>query len=191
MIVRDATEVDLVAIVDIYNQVVATTSAIWRDTPVSVEDRSEWLAGRRAAGYPVLVAVEQAGPTEAVDGETVPDGAATAPITGDSAGTVIGFGSFGAFRPFPGYHLTVEHSIHVAAGHRGSGVGHGLMEALLLRAEAMGKAVMVAGVDGDNLGSIRFHQRYGFVETGRMPGVGRRFGQPLDLVLMQRPLGNR
>lgn len=190
MIVRDATDADVAAIVDIYNQVVATTSAIWRDTPVTVEDRADWLQVRRTAGYPVLVAVEQRNQARRDQADGGSDRGPAAPFATESGGKVVGFGSFGPFRPFPGYHLTVEHSIHVADGHRGSGIGHALMDALLLRAEAGGKAVMVAGIDGDNLGSIRFHERFGFVQTGRMPGVGRRLGQPLDLVLMQRSLGD-
>jgi phosphinothricin acetyltransferase len=52
---------------------------------------------------------------------------------------------------------------------------------------------MVAAIDAANVGSIEFHTRLGFVEVGRMPGVGDKWGQRLDLVLMQldvsRPLG--
>jgi L-amino acid N-acyltransferase len=47
----------------------------------------------------------------------------------------------------------------------------------------------VAGIDGENEGSIRFHERHGFVETARMPEVGRKFDRWLDLVLMQRTIG--
>jgi phosphinothricin acetyltransferase len=45
---------------------------------------------------------------------------------------------------------------------------------------------MVAAVDGANEGSIRFHERLGFVVVGRMPEVGFKFGRWLDLVLLQR-----
>ncbi len=59
------------------------------------------------------------------------------------------------------------------------------MNALVDRARREGKHVMVAGIDGDNTGSIRFHERLGFFEVGRMPGIGEKFGRRLDLVLMQ------
>jgi phosphinothricin acetyltransferase len=52
----------------------------------------------------------------------------------------------------------------------------------------MGKSVLVAGVDGGNEASIRFHERLGFREVARMPAVGRKFGEPVDLVLLQKDL---
>ena len=47
---------------------------------------------------------------------------------------------------------------------------------------------MVAGIDGGNTGSIRFHERNGFRPVASMPGVGHKHGRALDLVLMQREL---
>jgi phosphinothricin acetyltransferase len=63
------------------------------------------------------------------------------------------------------------------------------MEALMARAVAAGKHVMVAGIDAENVGSIRFHERLGFVEAARVHEVGFKFDRWLDLVLMQRTLG--
>ncbi|CAN5645370.1 GNAT family N-acetyltransferase [soil metagenome] len=164
---RDATAEDLPAILAIYNQVVATSAAIWRDEPVTLADRTAWFAAQHEAAMPVLVAVE-------------PDGSAV--------GNVLGYASFVQFRTIPGYFPTVEHSIHVGERHRGRGVGGQLLEALTERARSMGKAVMIAGADGGNVGSIRFHERAGFREVARLPGVGRKHGEPVDLVLLQRDL---
>jgi len=47
---------------------------------------------------------------------------------------------------------------------------------------------MVGAIDGENVDSIAFHRRLGFVEVGRLPGIGEKFGRPLDLVLMQLTL---
>ena len=49
---------------------------------------------------------------------------------------------------------------------------------------------MVAGIDSENVGSIRFHERLGFFEVARMPEIGEKFGRRLDLVLMQRMLAD-
>ncbi len=168
MIVRDAVEADVAAILAIYNQVLMTSAAIWRDEPVTLEDRLAWFHAQQDQGFPVLIAV---------DSSEV-----------DQTGPTVGYASFGAFRPWPGYYPTVEHSIHVADGSRGRGVGQMLLDGLTERATAMGKSVMVAGIDAGNVGSIRFHQRSGFREVARMEGIGRKFGEPLDLVLMQRDL---
>lgn len=164
MRIRDATEGDLPAIVAVYDRLVAAPHVLWRDDPTDLDDRRAWLEARQRAGHPVLV-------VETDDG------------------TLAGYGSFAEFRPFPGYHATVEHSVHVDEAHCGRGLGQALLDALIARARDLGKAVMVAGVDAANDGSLRFHERNGFVETGRMPGVGRKFGEPVDLVLLQRDLG--
>ena len=160
--IREAQEADLPAILDIYNDVVATSTAIYRDEPATLEDRRSWLAARRAEGQPVLVAVE--------------------------GGEVVGFAGFGGFRPWPGYRFTVEHSVHVRADQRGQGVGAALMTPLIERAAALGMHVMIAGIDADNAGSIRFHERLGFTQVGHLREVGFKFGRWLDLVLMQRLL---
>ena len=160
--VRDAREEDLAGLLAIYNDVIATTTAVYRDDPATLEDRREWWQARVAQGYPVLVAVEES--------------------------AVVGFASFGDFRAPPGYRYTVEHSVHVRAGRRGSGVGHALMQPLIARARALGKHVMMAGVDADNAGSIRFHERLGFERVGHLREVGFKFGRRLDLVFLQRLL---
>jgi L-amino acid N-acyltransferase YncA len=165
MRVRDATDDDLEATLVIYNQLVAETMVTWQDEPETLDERRAWVAARRARGFPVLVAVDE------------------------GSGTVAGIGAYGDFRDSiskSGYRFTVEHSIHVREGWRSRGVGPLLLDALVERARAAGVHVMVAGIDGANEGSIRFHERHGFVETARMPEVGYKFGRWLDLVLLQR-----
>jgi phosphinothricin acetyltransferase len=65
-------------------------------------------------------------------------------------------------------------------------MGSALLAALIRHAAAAGVHVMIGGIDGDNVGSIRLHERFGFVEVGRLCQVGRKFERWLDLVLMQR-----
>lgn len=162
---RDATEEDLPGLTAIYNQVIATSTAIYSHTAVTLEDRRQWWLARTGQGYPVLVARDAAG--------------------------VAGFATFGDFRPWPGYRFTVEHSVHVRAGGRGRGVGTLLVRALLPRAAALGKHVMVAGVDAENGPSIRFHERLGFERCGHLREVGYKFDRWLDLVFLQRRISDR
>lgn len=162
IVIRDARLEDADAISAIYNEVLATSAAIWRDEPESVDERRATLASKAAEGWPVLVATIE--------------------------GMVVGFDSVGPFRPWPGYHLTVEHTIHVHVDHRGCGVGEALLSTLIDRLRSDGKAVLIAGLDADNHGSARFHQRFGFRPVANMPGVGRKGGRPVDLVLLQLDL---
>jgi L-amino acid N-acyltransferase YncA len=159
MDIREASEADAPGILRIYNDAVLHTTAIWNEQPSSLEARHAWLAERRQSGFPVLVAT---------------DGA-----------EVLGYASFGAFRPWDGYRHTVEHSVYVDRAARRGGVGRALVEALIERARAMGKHVMVAGIEATNEPSLRLHAGLGFVEAGHLKSVGRKFDRWLDLVFMQ------
>ena len=108
-------------------------------------------------------------------------------VAGDASG-VVGFGSFGDYRAWPGYRYTVEHSVHVRADRRGEGVGTALVQALIERAAALGKHVMIAGVEAENAASIRLHERLGFAVVARLPEVAWKFDRWLDLVFLQRRL---
>jgi len=162
VMVRAAVEGDLPAMLAIYNDAVLTTTAIWNDSLVDLDNRRQWLEGRRRQRYPVLVAT-----------------------LGDA---IVGYASFGDFRAFDGYRFTVENSVYVAEKARRQGAASALLAALIEEARALGKHVMVAGIAGDNDISIRLHAKYGFVETARMLEVGFKFGRWLDLVFMQLKL---
>jgi phosphinothricin acetyltransferase len=69
---------------------------------------------------------------------------------------------------------------------RGQGVGRALVEALFPHALALGKHVMIGGIDAANDASIRFHERLGFERVAHFREVGHKFGRWLDLVFMQR-----
>jgi phosphinothricin acetyltransferase len=165
MEIRAATLDDVPGITAIYNDVLATSTAIYSETPSTLAVRRAWFEGRREQGYPVLVAVE-----------------------GDD---VLGFSSFGDFRSWPGYRYTVEHTVHVRADRRRAGIGSALVGALLAPARALGKHAILGAIDADNAPSIRLHERLGFERVAHLPEVGRKFGRWLDLVLVQRLLDER
>lgn len=166
MEIRDASRDDIEGITAIYNDAVLHTTAIWNETAVDAANRQAWLADRQRAGNPVLVAV-------------------------DATGGVLGYASFGDWRPFEGYRHTVEHSVYVRADQRGAGIGAALMTALIGRARAVGKHVMMAGVEAENAASIRLHEKLGFERVGRMGQVGTKFGRWLDLAFLQLTLDAR
>jgi phosphinothricin acetyltransferase len=166
MRIRNATPDDASGIAAIYNDAVEHTTAIWNDTVVDAANRSAWLTDRQAVGYPVLVA----------------------------AGTedeVLGYASFGDWRAFDGYRHTVEHSVYVRTDQRGRGVGGALMGELIERARQIGKHVMVAGIEAENHGSIRLHEKLGFEQVGLLSEVGMKFGRWLDLAFLQLRLDER
>lgn len=161
--IRDAVPADLPAICDIYNDAVLNTTSIWNEQAVDLANRQAWFSARHAQGYPVLVMA-------AADEQ------------------VLGYASFGDWRPFDGFRHTVEHSVYVRNDQRGNGLGPRLMEALVVRAREAGKHVMVAAIESGNAASIHLHERAGFITTGQMPQVGTKFGRWLDLTFMQLTL---
>lgn len=104
------------------------------------------------------------------------------------AGKVAGFVLYGQFRGGPGYARTMEHSIHVAQGARGAGLGRALMERAEAQARTAGIHSMIAGVAGENTGGAGFHAALGYIQIARLPQVGWKFGRWHDLVLMQKML---
>ena len=167
VLVRQAGESDLPAILTIYNEVIANSTAVYALEPSTIEDRRTWLLSRHAGGFPVLVA--------------------TSSVSND----VLGFASFADWRgAWPGYRFTVEHTVHVRRDVRGQGVGTTLVEALFPRATALKKHVMIGGIDAANEASIHFHERLGFERVAYFKEVGHKFDRWLDLVFMQRFLDN-
>jgi L-amino acid N-acyltransferase YncA len=163
--IREATDSDVASINAIYNDTVGTTTAAWTEELASLGTRQAWVEEQRHLGNPVLVAQED--------------------------DRVAGFASYDDFRDstkWPGFRFTVEHTIYVHEDYQSKGVGGVLLDELIARATRSGKHVMVGAVDGDNAGSIRFHERHGFTVVGRLPELGFKFGRWLDLVLMQRML---
>ena len=159
LIIRNAAQKDLPAILEIINHAILNTTAIYDYEPRTLEYQNAWLDQMLTDGMPVLVAE--------VDGE------------------VIGYGSYNIFRPKIGYKYSVEHSIYLNEKSRGMGVGSRLLESLIQRARESGIHTMIAGIDAANRGSIDFHKKYGFVEKGYLNEVGYKFDQWLDLVFMQ------
>ena len=164
MLIRAATSGDLEAIRGLLNALLATTAIEWTESPHTDDDVRRWFDEHER----VLVAEEH--------------------------DEVVGVAAYGWFRDAvrrPGYRCTVENTIHVRRDHWRSGVGRALMTALIAEAQATGKHVMVAAIDGANDTSIRFHRTLGFEEVARLPEVGAKFGRWHDLVLLQLRLDDR
>jgi len=159
---RDATATDMAAILPIYNDAVVNTTAVFDYAPRSLEAQQGWFTAKQEQQLPVLLAVE-----------------------GDA---VLGFASYGPFRPWPAYRHTVENAIYIAPERRGQGIGKLLLPALFARAQAAGMHAMIAGITADNAASLRLHAQLGFREAGRLTEVGWKFERWLDLVFMEKRL---
>lgn len=161
--IRPATEADLSAILAIYNHAVLNTTASYDYEPSTLEKRAAWFEEHRAAGMPVVAAV-------------------------DEAGAVAGWGSLSTFRERIGYQYTLEHSVYVSADFRRQGIGRTIVLHTLDLARQMGKHVVVGGVDAATEPSVALHRALGFEEVGRLRQVGYKFDHWLDVIFFQRML---
>jgi phosphinothricin acetyltransferase len=109
-------------------------------------------------------------------------------VATDAAGQVLGFATHFPFRGGPGYRFTREHTVMLAAGARGRGLGRALMAALEPDAAAAGTRTLWAGVTAENAGARAFHAALGYAEAARLAEVGWKFGRWHDLVLMRKAL---
>jgi L-amino acid N-acyltransferase YncA len=159
MLIRQAVDADLDAILVIHNDAIANSTAIWTDDLVPRREREAWLATRMAAGDPVLVAIEN--------------------------DQVAGYATYAQWRAKWGYRHTVEDSVYLAPEHQGKGFGRALLTALIERARAAGHHVMLADIESGNAASIRLHESLGFVEAGHLREIGTKFDRWLDLTILQ------
>jgi phosphinothricin acetyltransferase len=157
--IRPATRNDLPQILDIYNEVILNTTAVYSYEPHTLEMREAWFKERTENGFPVFVA--------------------------EAENKIAGFCTYGHFRAWPAYKFTVESSVHIHADFRGKGIAKQLMQTLIAFAKAQGLHAMIAGIDADNKTSIALHKKLGFEITGNLKQVGYKFDRWLDLTFME------
>jgi phosphinothricin acetyltransferase len=157
--IRHAAEDDLADILEIYNQAIEKTTAVFEYRPHTLDMRRDWFRAKHAAALPVLVALE--------------------------SDAVVGFASYGPFRAWPAYKYSVELSVYVDERARGRGIGTALVRAILDQARSQDLHVVMAGITSDNIVSLRLHEKQGFVEVAHIREVGYKFGRWLDLKLLQ------
>jgi L-amino acid N-acyltransferase YncA len=109
-------------------------------------------------------------------------------LVAELEGYIVGFCYASQFRPRDGYRFTVEDSIYVRADCTGRRVGSMLLAQLILDCHLEGCHSMVACICGANAPSVALHTSLGFQKVGFLPEAGRKFGEWLPLLIMQRQL---
>lgn len=159
LVIRPAVLTDLPAITAIYNEAILTTTATFDTEPKSESERQTWFEAHDVR-HPILVA--------------------------ELAGQVIGWASLSKWSERLAYADTAEISLYVHSTCRGQGVGKELMAAMVQAGEQACLHTIIARIAAGNEVSVRLHQAAGFERIGVMREVGRKFGQLLDIHLMQK-----
>lgn len=159
MIVREAVIGDLPQMLEIYNDVILNTTAVYDYEPHTLAMRTEWFETKQQQGFPVFVAEDN--------------------------GEIVGFSSIGPFRAWAAYKYTVENSIYVKESSRGKGIAKLLMPPLIEASRQLGMHTIVSGIDATNEASIALHKSFGFEEVAHFKQVGYKFDRWLDLKFLQ------
>jgi L-amino acid N-acyltransferase YncA len=160
--IREATDADLPAVLEIFNREVVASPYLYVETPLTLDDRRAWLDQHRAANLPIVVASE--------------------------AQLVLAYASLSPYRPSSGYRFTGEVSVYVAPFAQRRGVGGLLVEHVCELARARGLHALVASIDSENAPSIALFERHGFGEAARLTEVGRKFAAWRTQLLFARTL---
>ncbi len=159
---RDAKKTDMPSVHRIFNEILLGSTATFEEVPYTIETWLEIFDFKTSNQIPFLVV--------------------------EFEGSVIGYGTYGAFRKASGYKITVEHSLHVDELFRGQGIGKAILSELIQRAKKQEVQNMIAAIDADNLPSIKLHEKFGFKIVGNLENVAEKFSRHLSLVLMQLSL---
>jgi L-amino acid N-acyltransferase len=158
--IRLATENDLPAMLEIYNDIIVNTTAVYDYTPHTLEMRKEWFQTKQKQGFPVFAAEE--------DKE------------------LVGFSTIGPFRrEWTAYRYSVENSVYVKSDARGRGIGKLLLAPLIGAARNLKMHTIIAGIEATNEASIKLHEGFGFKEAAHFKEVGWKFERWLDLKFLQ------
>ncbi|MDB5896059.1 MAG: family N-acetyltransferase [Rhodoferax sp.] len=111
-------------------------------------------------------------------------------LVAEEAGQVLGFAYCNWFKPRPAYRFSAEDSIYLAPDLAGKGLGKQLLAGLAAEAERAGVRKLIAVIgDSANAGSVGVHRTLGFTQVGVLKSCGWKFGKWLDVVLMEKSLG--
>ncbi|WP_285769385.1 GNAT family N-acetyltransferase [Peribacillus sp. SI8-4] len=160
--IREANMEDLMDILDIYNDAILHSTAVYSYNPHTLDMRQLWYEQKVEEGFPILVC--------------------------ELDDKVVGFATFGPFRAWPAYKYSIEHSVYVNKEYRKKGIATSLMTALIAIAKEREYMTLIAGIDAGNEKSISMHERFGFVHSGTIRKAGFKFNRWLDLAFYQLEL---
>ena len=159
ILIRKAVVKDVKKILDIINHEILNSTALYDYKEKTYAQQMNWFEQKNINGMPIIVV--------------------------ESNDEVIGFGTYGIFRPFDAFQFCVEHSIYIDHNVRGLGVGKQLLTKLIQLAKEDGHHTMIAGLDATNEASLEFHKKFGFQEAGVIKEAGFKFNKWLDLRFLQ------
>jgi L-amino acid N-acyltransferase len=156
--IRKAEINDLIAINDIYNYYVASSTCTYQTNLETMEERNAWF-NEHDKDYPIIVA--------------------------ENNEIVIGWASISRFKKREAYKPTIESSIYVRHDRLFKGIGAILLREIIKIAKEIGYHSIIAGISDDQEVSILLHEKHGFTKVAHLKEVGYKFNKRLDVVYYQ------
>jgi phosphinothricin acetyltransferase len=147
-------------ILEILNEAILTSTALYDYKPRTMQNMEQWFDNKEKGDYPVVGLF-------------------------NDEGILMGFGSYGAFRAWPAYKYTVEHSLYIHRDFRGKGYGRIILAEIIVQAQKQDYHTLIAGIDSTNVASVNLHKSLGFSYCGVIKHAGYKFSGWLDLEFYQ------
>jgi len=163
MELKPCTEQQLPEILDIFNDAILNSTALYDYKTRTLDMMQAWYADKQKGNFPIVGAF-------------------------DEHNLLLGFSTYGMFRVRPAYKYSLEHSVYVRPDKRRQGLGKILLHEIIKKAEEQNYHVLVGVIDTSNTVSMKLHENEGFVLTGVMTEVGYKFGKWLDAAFYQLTL---
>lgn len=148
------------AVIEIFNYYIQNSHAAYPEKPVGRDFFDRFM--EMSEGYPRMVV--------------------------KAGSEVAGFAFLRAYHPATTFKRTAEITYFIVPQHTREGLGTAVLGLLTEEAKAIGIDSILASVSSRNPGSLNFHLKNGFQECGRLSMVGRKFGEDVDVVWLQKRL---
>lgn len=158
--IRNAQSRDADALARLCNHYVINTVATFEEEPVTGIEMQGRLDAVNAVGLPWLIL--------------------------ESGGETGGYAYAVRWKSRSAYRHSVESTIYLDTGARGSGLGMRLYGSLLEDLQQRDVHTVLAGIALPNDPSVRLHERLGFEKVAHMGEVGRKFERWVDVGYWQR-----
>ena len=150
-------------ILEIFNDAILNTTSLYDYQARTMDDMESWFETKRSGNFPVIGLQNQ-------------------------EGDLMGFATYGTFRPQTAYLHTVEHSLYVHPNYRRKGIGRRLLKEIVERAKQEDYHLMLGLIDSNNVASIQLHISQGFTHSGTIEQAGYKFERWLDVAIYQLKL---
>lgn len=159
--IRPAAVSDAAECLKIYKYYINETTVTFEEQPPTVAEFEERIL-RITKDYPFLIA--------------------------ESAGKTVGYAYLDKYNERSAYRFAADLSVYLDRDFRGAGTGSKLLAAIENEAKTKGIKNIISIITEENVPSVNFHEKRGFIKRGCMQKVGFKFGKWLDVLFYQKAL---